>query len=166
MANIPPVNGDYLLQKFPGKGGWTYAKIPEIAQNPHNPFGWVQVKGSIDGFELTHYKLMPMGDGKSLFLPVKAQIRKKINKEAGDTVRIILYLDEAPLEIPQEIEDCFKQEPPHLRKTFDEFSEGDRKAYLDWIYGAKTEDTKVQRIVNMMQRLEKGLRLRDVEKET
>ena len=29
----PLVNAAYLLQKFPGKGGWTYAAIPEIPQN-------------------------------------------------------------------------------------------------------------------------------------
>jgi hypothetical protein len=75
----PLVNGDYLLQKFPGKGGWTYAAIPEILQNKKNPFGWVKVKGSVDGYELKQYKLMPMGEGR-LFLPVKAAIRKKIKK--------------------------------------------------------------------------------------
>lgn len=26
----PLVDKDYLLQKFEGKGGWTYAEIPEI----------------------------------------------------------------------------------------------------------------------------------------
>ena len=71
---------DVLLQKFPGKGGWTYAELPEFAQNPDNPFGWLTVSGSIDGFVLEKVKLMPMGDRK-LFLPVKAEIRKKIKKE-------------------------------------------------------------------------------------
>ncbi len=45
----PLVNQSYLLQKFPGKGGWVYAAIPEVLQNKNNPFGWVKVKGSIDG---------------------------------------------------------------------------------------------------------------------
>lgn len=76
----PLVNSEYLLQKFPGKGGWTYAAIPEILQNKNNPFGWVKIKGSIDGFKLKQYKLMPMGNGK-LFLPVKSEIRKKSIKK-------------------------------------------------------------------------------------
>jgi hypothetical protein len=29
----PLVNKKYKLQKFPGKGGWTYAMIPEIPQD-------------------------------------------------------------------------------------------------------------------------------------
>ena len=37
----PLVDKDYLLEKFQGKGGWTFAKIPEILQNKHSPFGLV-----------------------------------------------------------------------------------------------------------------------------
>lgn len=154
----PLIDSDYLLEKYPGKGGWTYAVIPEIQQNKNNPFGWVKVKGSIDDYLLKNYKLMPMGEGK-LFLPVKAEIRKKIKKEAGDYVKVILYKDDSPLEIPTELISCFDNEPPHLINTFNSFSEGERKAYIDWIYAAKTEDTKVNRIVQMMQHLEKNQKL-------
>ncbi len=72
----PLVDKEYLLQKYPGKGGWTYAAIPEVLQDKHAWFGWVRVKGFIDHHELKNYRLMPMGNG-SLFLPVKAEIRKK-----------------------------------------------------------------------------------------
>ena len=54
----PLVNNDYILEKFPGKGGWTYAAIPEIIQNKSNPFGWVNVRGFIDNYEIQHYKLI------------------------------------------------------------------------------------------------------------
>ncbi len=33
------VNKNYLLEKFPGKGGWTYALIPEILPDKHVHFG-------------------------------------------------------------------------------------------------------------------------------
>ena len=75
----PLVNKSYLLERFQAKGGWTYAKIPEVLQDKHSPFGWVRVRGSIDNFEIKNYHLMPMGNG-NLFLPVKAEIRKKIGK--------------------------------------------------------------------------------------
>ncbi len=153
----PLVNQEYLLEKFPGKGGWTYAIIPEIPQNKKAPFGWVKVKGSIDSYELKQYKLMPMGNGK-LFLPVKAEIRKKIGKQAGDTVKVILFADESPLEIPEEIILCFENEPKKAYETFLGLTDGEQKAYLDWIYSAKKEDTKAERIVQMMDRLVKGQR--------
>ncbi|AXT59157.1 DUF1905 domain-containing protein [Aquimarina sp. AD10] len=156
----PLVNFEYILQKFPGKGGWTYVEIPEVFQNKNNPFGWVKVKGSIDDFELNQYKLMPMGNGK-LFLPVKAEIRKKIKKEKGDYVKVILYTDDSSLKIPQEIIECFKNEPKITYTTFLSFTEGQKKSYLDWIYQAKSDETKANRILTMMDRLQKGLRLHD-----
>lgn len=158
----PLLDRKYLLEKFPGKGGWTYAAIPEILQNKKAPFGWVRVKGSIDGYELKQYKLMPMGNGK-LFLPVKAAIRKKIGKEAGDFVHVILFSDESNLEIPNEIIECFQDEPKKTYETFLSFTEGEQKAYLDWIYDAKTEATKAERILKMMNKLHKKLKYYDKE---
>lgn len=160
----PLVKGKYLLQKFPGKGGWTYAMIPEVLQNRDNPFGWVKVKGSIDGYKLEHYKLMPMGNGK-LFLPVKAEIRKKIGKQEGDYVQVVLYSDDSRLKIPEEIIECFTYEPKKVYETFMKFTEGEQKAYLDWIYKAKTEETKADRIATMMKKLLKGLKFSDREAE-
>ncbi len=101
MNAKPLVDKDYRLDKFPGKGGWTYTLIPEIAPDPYAPFGWVKVKGTIDGVPIGNYHLMPFYKGsQQLFLSVKADIRKKIKKEAGDTVRVVLYLDYEPLELP------------------------------------------------------------------
>lgn len=154
------VNSNYLLKKFSGKGGWTYAEIPEVLQNKSNPFGWVKVKGFIDDYELVHYKLMPMGNGK-LFLPVKAEIRKRIMKQEGDYVKVVLYSDRSAYKIPEEIVDCFENEDSKLYKTFLTFTEGEQKAYIDWIYDAKTEDTKANRIVSMMNRVLRGLKYYD-----
>ena len=160
MESRPLVDSDYLLQKFPGKGGWTYAEIPEVLQNSKNPFGWVKVKGSIDGYKLTRYKLMPMGKGK-LFLPVKSEIRKKIKKGEGDLVRIVLYADDSPIELSSELRECFSNEPSEILWTFLSFTESEQEAYLKWIDNAKSEYTKVERIAKMMERLSNKLRLHD-----
>ena len=95
MNETPLVNKDYLLEKFPGHGGWTYTEIPEIRPDKNSPFSWVKVKGSIDGFEISKYHLMPSGKG-TLMLSVKSEIRKKIKKQAGDYIHVILYLDNEP----------------------------------------------------------------------
>jgi len=156
----PLVNGEYMLEKFPGKGGWTHAQIPEVLQNKKNPFGWVQIKGSIDNYELMNYKLMPMGNGK-LFLPVKAEIRKKIGKKEGDFVQIILFADDSGLQIPDEIKTCFENEPKEIQERFTALTEGEQKAYLNWIYNSKTDETKVKRIATMMFRLQRNLKFSD-----
>lgn len=154
------VNNEYILQKFEGKGGWTYALIPEIPQNKKNPFGWVTISGFIDDFELKHYKLMPFGNGK-LFMPVKASTRKKIGKQAGDTVHIKLAIDSSPIDIPEEIIDCFKNESAEVYNLFIEFTASEQKVYIDWIYEAKKEVTKVERIVKMMKQISEGKKFYD-----
>ena len=155
----PLVNKRYRLEKFPGKGGWTFARIPEILQDKKAHFGWVKVKGTIDGYEIRKYHLMPMGNG-SLFLPVKAEIRKKIKKNAGDLVHVILYSDNEPLEVPDEMLQCLKDEPSAL-KFFQSLSESERNLYVRWIYSAKKEETKVERLVKAINRLMRGLKLYD-----
>lgn len=151
MEEQPLTDKLYQLEKFPGKGGWTYAALPEIAPDKHAHFGWVRVKGTIDGYELKGYHLMPMGNGQ-LFLPVRAEIRKKIKKQAGDWVQVTLYADNTPQEIPEELLLCLKDEPVAY-KNFRNCTDGEQKAFVDWIYSAKTDETKVQRIVQTINKL-------------
>lgn len=56
------VDKEYLLEKLPGKYGWTYTIIPEIRPDPNAPFNWVKVRGTIDSYQIKGYRLMPSGD--------------------------------------------------------------------------------------------------------
>lgn len=152
----PLVDKKYLLEKFPGRGGWTFTRIPEIVPDKKVPFGWVKVKGTIDGFEISKYHLMPMKDGR-LFLPVKSEIRKKIKKEAGDFVHVILYPDNEPLEAPEEMLMCLQEEPKAL-KFFNSLTDSEKKFYIQWIYSAKKEETKIDRLAKTINRLVKGIK--------
>ena len=145
---------EYLLEKTPFKGGWTYTVIPEIPQDKHAPFGWVKVRGSIDGVEIRNYHLMPSGNG-DLLLCVKAEIRKKIGKQAGDTVRVILYPDDEPAEVPEEILICLQQDEQALR-FFHTLSESEQQNFVRWINSAKTDRTKVDRIAKTLTLLSGG----------
>lgn len=153
---------EYLLEKIPGKGGWTYARLPEISSDKKNPFGWRKVKGTIDGYAISKYNLMPMGEGV-LFLPVKAEIRKMIGKQAGDYVHVVLYPDHEPLETPAEFLDCLKEEPKALR-FFKTLNESERKFYIQWIYSAKREETKINRLAKAINRLALSLKYHDAAK--
>lgn len=153
-TEMPLVNKQYKLERFAGKGGWTYAAIPEVLQDKSTPFGWVRVRGSIDGVEIKSYRLQPMGNGK-LFLPVKAEIRKKIGKKEGDQVKIILYRDDSPLDIPEELLMCLQDEPKAYQQFF-QFTEGIQKEYITWIYSAKKNETRVQRIARTIGKLLRG----------
>ncbi len=97
---------------------------------------------------------MPMGD-KRLFLPVKAEIRKKIKKQEGDFIHVILFADTDPLEIPREIMLCLKEEPAALR-FFSTLPEGEKKLYIQWISSAKKEETKIERLAKAINKMVKG----------
>jgi uncharacterized protein YdeI (YjbR/CyaY-like superfamily) len=84
----PLVNKKYLLEKYPGKGGWTYAAIPEEF--------------------------------------------------------LLCLMDE-----------------PTAHKTFLSYTDGQQKEFIDWIYSAKTDDTKVERIAETLRKLAKQSKLRD-----
>lgn len=153
------VNNQSLLQKFPGKGGWTYIALPDIQSQIRTHFGVVKVHGFIDDYNLGQCNLMPFKKGVSI-LPVKAAIRKAIDKQAGDTVHVVLFTDvEEKWNSTEEFIKCLQDEPDAYH-FFSALAENEKKAYLDWIGATTNETIQIKRMAESIDRLHQKLLLK------
>jgi bifunctional DNA-binding transcriptional regulator/antitoxin component of YhaV-PrlF toxin-antitoxin module len=150
-------NGHLLLEKYPGKGGWIYAIIENLPKQPKIAKGnWVTLNGSIDGVELNSVKLWPMAGGR-VFLPVKAEIRKKIGKAEGDSVHIILF-GEKEMTLPnlEDFEEALQYEPL-AHKFYSKLNDNQKKIVADYIFSKADMQSQIEQMANALKLLAKGI---------
>ena len=153
----PLVQDEFLLQKMPGKGGWTFVLLSGIVIDSKKPSLWTNVTGTIDHHPFEGLSLAKTANG-NYFFTIKAAIRKQIQKQAGDYVHLVLYEDHSLFTIPEELLDCLKIEPEAHQK-FLQLKENHQKEFVHWIYAAKREETKAQRINSTIDKVLRGERV-------
>lgn len=146
------------IQKFQKQGektGWTYISIPQKVAEQINPGvkKSYRVKGRLDAYVFDGISLLPMGDG-DFIIPLKADIRKKLGKRAGETIMAELELQQKAYEIDADFLACLEDEPAALR-FFEKLPNGHRNYFSKWIESAKTEPTRAKRIAMAVNALAK-----------
>lgn len=148
------------IQKFGNKGektGWTYIEIPEaiaLQLKPGNRQTF-RVRGRLDRWSFKGLSLMPMGDG-SFILPINSTIRKKIKKIHGAMLEVVMEEDPVPPELNEDLLACL-EDAPEAKLFFDTLTPGHQRYFSNWIESAKTEPTKVKRLAQCINGLERKL---------
>lgn len=140
---------EYQLERFSGKGGWTYIPLPEIPKDKEAAFGIVKVKGTIDDYEFNDVTLMSFSG--ILIIAVKAEIRKAIGKEEGDYVHLKLYKDTGVFQIPDDFKQILTDEG--VLEIFKSYKKWEQRMCIKWIFSAKRKETVKERITKTIFRL-------------
>ena len=132
------------------KTGWTYIVIPAAIADQIKPAykRSFRIKGRIDEVKIEKVSILPMGDG-DFILALNKELRKKIAKSVGGTVKAQITEDKRELEILPELLSCLKDEPAAY-KAFQKLPPSHQRYYSKWITEAKTDQTKVKRIAVTM----------------
>ena len=107
-----------ILTKFASQGektGWTIICVSaeqanQLQPNTKKSF---RVKGKLDDYVFEGAALIPMGEG-NFILALNAAIRKKIRKQKGAPVKVLMEVDHSPLKLNAELLECLADEPEGL----------------------------------------------------
>lgn len=118
----------------------------------------VKVIASFDGIE---YRGSIVRMGSCYMLGLTKEIRKKIGKDFGDTVRVTIEKDEEDrnIEIPSDMEEAMN-ENLDAKAVFTKLSYTGKKDYIKWITDAKKAETRMSRINKAIDLLAEGKKLK------
>lgn len=141
-----------------GTGTWTFAPIPIDLAKQTGVKSRMRVKGLIEGVPFNG-TLLPFGSGRH-FIVVKKEMRERMRKGPGDTVRVEMDLDKSPVvvSLPKELTVALAGKPS-AKAIFEEMAPSHRKAYAEWIDDAKGADTRSRRAEKALAMIAKGQKL-------
>ncbi|WP_432711978.1 YdeI/OmpD-associated family protein [Pedobacter sp.] len=146
------------FERMGEKTGWTYITVPQAIAQVLKPGckKSYRVKGKFDHIDISGMAMIPMGEG-AFIIAVKAALRKQLQKEEGAVIKVELEEDlHFTVEMPEEMEMCLLEER-HLMDRFLAMPLSHQHYFINWYTSAKTEKTKVKRLIMMVNAMESQL---------
>lgn len=114
------------------------------------------VRGTVNGHP---FRTTVAVYGGRYFLGFRREIRDAAGFGDGDLLSIVLELDDEPrtVAVPPELEAVLAREP-EAKAVFDGLSYTHRREYVEWVSGAKREETRRTRLERAVAMLRDGVR--------
>lgn len=135
-----------------GGAGGVYVEFPYITKEVFGYQGRIPVLVHFDG-QPYRGSMVRMGTSCHL-IPLLKAIRKIIRKEIGDTVNVVVELDDQPriIETPEDLQNALL-ENPIAYDLFRKLSYSHKREYVNWIEAAKKPETRERRILETIRKL-------------
>jgi hypothetical protein len=147
-----------------GTGATSFLKVPAQVVEALGAGKRPKVKVTLNGY--TYRSTVAVYDGE-FYLPVRREVREAARVTFGGPTDVTLELDTAPreVEVPGDLREALARDDA-ARAVFDKLSFSHGKEYVDWVTGAKREETRRQRIEKMLGMLRDGVRTPKTEPKT
>jgi hypothetical protein len=143
------------LEKFSGKGGWTFVRIPQSFSERLGMRGMVPVLATVEG-HVFERSLMPIGDGTHMIAMNKSML-KVIGKQLPDDVTVHIAVQSQPhaVRIPEELAIAFDLDPDG-KELFHALPRSTQRGLVMWLESARTDHTRANRAGEILRRLSLG----------
>jgi hypothetical protein len=134
---------------------WTFLRIPAAVSTAFGQRGWVSVRGTINAFA---FRSSIFADGKGGHsMMVNKAMRAGAKAEQGDTVNVTMEVDDQPRVVaaPADLRKALRGDAK-AAALFKTLSPSCKKEYVDWIIGAKREETRRARVARAVTLLAAG----------
>lgn len=140
---------------WPGKGSWTFhIKIP----NTHHisgRWGYLKVSGYIDHYRIDAKNLFTI-KGQDKLLSINQEIRTALNKSAGDTVTLNLYLTQPKQSISEsQILETFRDSG--VLAQYEKLSVEEKNKIFENVQSQISEDLQVKMLIKYIEKLERNI---------
>lgn len=112
------------------------------------------VRARVNGYE---WRTSVARMGGEFLLGLNRAVREAAGVQAGETVEVVLELDQAPrkVDVPPALAAALDTEPV-AKAAFDALAFTHRKEFARWIDEAKRDDTRARRVVQALEMIRAG----------